>query len=316
MLANIFQSKKNSGIICDKDHIDSYRTDSGGAYQKILNTEVNALQKEFEEVERIYSNLHYFRRFMRGLVSLVNEGKIDEFNIKKNDRHDDFEELKLLFETSFNRPCGNMDPQEIKYLFEISGEIFENLKVKKESLENILEMKNISFKKKLNEHFKKIAENIGLKGQFVDCAVNGFPMCSIRYYQAGYLLNFEEITKKIINKFNSNLEDLQKNTVSSIKNSNLKSSTADQLIKVKEDYQNNVVILIGQLFAELEWAHPWIDGQGRTDLISLNGLHAREGLHPCILEEPYYSTNNLENEWVEYLKEGLAKFEELKAEKR
>ncbi|MBA3239495.1 MAG: Fic family protein [Parachlamydiaceae bacterium] len=69
--------------------------------------------------------------------------------------------------------------------------------------------------------------------------------------------------------------------------------------------------LIAQLFAELEWAHPWIDGQGRTDLILLNGLLAREGLHPCILQEPYYSSINDTNSWVTYLKEGLAKFEEL-----
>lgn len=66
--------------------------------------------------------------------------------------------------------------------------------------------------------------------------------------------------------------------------------------------------LIAELFQMLEWIHPFSDGQGRTDLILLNKELCRWGFNPAILEDPYVSTSCTLDEWVGYLKMGMAKW--------
>ena len=38
-------------------------------------------------------------------------------------------------------------------------------------------------------------------------------------------------------------------------------------------------------------------------------LLTREGLHPCILQNPFVSTSNSIEQWVDYLKKGLLEYE-------
>lgn len=67
---------------------------------------------------------------------------------------------------------------------------------------------------------------------------------------------------------------------------------------------------IAELFQMLEWLHPFPDGQGRTDLVLLAKLLADEGFNPPILEEPYTSTWTMPEDWLQYLKRGLERWQE------
>jgi hypothetical protein len=70
------------------------------------------------------------------------------------------------------------------------------------------------------------------------------------------------------------------------------------------------LVLIKNLFQNLEWLHPFRDGQGRTDLLLLAKLLSENGFTPAILEEPYMSSFSSREEWLAYLKEGMQKWEE------
>jgi hypothetical protein len=72
--------------------------------------------------------------------------------------------------------------------------------------------------------------------------------------------------------------------------------------------------LIAELFQILEWLHPFEDGQGRTDLILLGKLLSEYGFTPAILDEPYVSTYVPLKQWIEYLKAGMQKWQQLRDE--
>lgn len=75
---------------------------------------------------------------------------------------------------------------------------------------------------------------------------------------------------------------------------------------------NNEINLraVASLFQNLEWLHPFYDGQGRTDILLLNKLLLENNFTPVILEYPYYSSSNTLESWIEYLKEGMEKWQE------
>jgi hypothetical protein len=73
--------------------------------------------------------------------------------------------------------------------------------------------------------------------------------------------------------------------------------------------------LIADLFQMLEWLHPFPDGQGRTDLIILMKELCKHGFTPAILDEPYVSSFCTLDEWVDYLKKGMEKWQKLAAQK-
>ena len=70
------------------------------------------------------------------------------------------------------------------------------------------------------------------------------------------------------------------------------------------------LMYISALFQKLEWIHPFLDGQGRTDLIFLNYLLVRYGFTPVILEHPYYSSTATLEHWIEHLKQGMARWQQ------
>ncbi len=87
-----------------------------------------------------------------------------------------------------------------------------------------------------------------------------------------------------------------------------------------DPYQRNVeenelaLKCIAELFQNLEWLHPYFDGQGRTDLVLLAKLLTENGFNPCILYFPYFSTFEPLEKWVSYIKEGMEAWKkELKA---
>ncbi len=159
---------------------------------------------------------------------------------------------------------------------------------------------------KMNRHFEQIAQRLGLSKPFADCSVNSaidFTITTWYLEKSSYSLTI--ITEKLFAEFNQNLTNARKEAYDKL-------MSGQKIEEIKSSYQEAALRLIGQLFAELEWLHPWIDGQGRTDLIHLNGLLCREGLHPCILDFPFYSTSNSLELWLDYLKDGLSQFEKLR----
>lgn len=80
----------------------------------------------------------------------------------------------------------------------------------------------------------------------------------------------------------------------------------------RKDERDKIIELklrsIANLFQQLEWLHPFQDGQGRTDLLLLSKLLCQEGFYPTILTHPYVSTLTTLDEWVIYLKEGMMKW--------
>lgn len=63
--------------------------------------------------------------------------------------------------------------------------------------------------------------------------------------------------------------------------------------------------MIAELFQNLEWLHPFFDGQGRTDLVLLAKLLTEQGFNPSILYYPYFSTFEPLEKWIAYLEKGI-----------
>ncbi|HEY5235578.1 MAG TPA: Fic family protein, partial [Rhabdochlamydiaceae bacterium] len=167
----------------------------------------------------------------------------------------------------------------------------------------------------------QFAKRTGLKGPLTECKISEedrtmvflvyFPLFPIflSYFPMPTLLNSEQLTNKLILEFHQNLRLLREETSKRIQAIDPTVPRSQAIEPIKVDYQERAIRIIARLYAELEWIHPWHDGQGRTDLISLNGLLCQEaGLHPCILEYPYFSSSNSIDAWVDYLKAGLQEF--------
>lgn len=79
----------------------------------------------------------------------------------------------------------------------------------------------------------------------------------------------------------------------------------------KANTKDKKIRCIADLFQILEWIHPFRDGQGRADLVLLSTLLAKNGINPPILTEPYFSTTSTLEDWLEYLKEGIIKWQNM-----
>ncbi len=78
----------------------------------------------------------------------------------------------------------------------------------------------------------------------------------------------------------------------------------------KGPYETSIRQAIAELFQHLEWFHPYLDGQGRTDLILLAKLLTDYGLHPAILIRPYDSSVYPFAKWDKLLIQGLKLWEQ------
>jgi hypothetical protein len=67
---------------------------------------------------------------------------------------------------------------------------------------------------------------------------------------------------------------------------------------------------IGKFTQRCQWLHAPKDGCGRTDTLILNKHLVENGFHPVVLEFPYKSSILPLHMWIDYLEEGLKKWEE------
>jgi hypothetical protein len=72
------------------------------------------------------------------------------------------------------------------------------------------------------------------------------------------------------------------------------------------------LMAIAKIQQRLEWLHPVLDGTARTSTVLMNKLLTDYGFHPAILEYPHLSSTYGLQQWFEYLKDGLKKWEQKK----
>lgn len=263
--------------VCGVERVDEYRTEIGKCFCPPYVTEWEELRKRLNELQQHVTIFDTVEKLPSN------------------------EHLKALAK-SRDWVIANIDSSLSSKTDEDLGDIL---------YEKIRDMKEVQYlvaekqEEVLLQEFVSIASRLTLDKPFVKCwPEQGHNNELYIFYEPSTEL--DKVIEKLLNEFNKNLEVLQKKCYEKIHSQ----MTPEFLIQLKDDYQNKVISLIARLYAELEWAHPWIDGQGRTDLILLNGLLCREGLHPCILNEPYYSTGSTIQDWIIYLKEGLKEFEQ------
>ncbi|CAM2961465.1 Fic family protein [Legionella worsleiensis] len=101
-------------------------------------------------------------------------------------------------------------------------------------------------------------------------------------------VEIEETLDKIIAQYNTVIQSLPKDI-------HLRHAT----------HNEQALRAIAELFQNLEWLHPFYDGQGRTDLVLLSKLLTENGFNPPILYQPYFSSFEPLDHWVSYLKKGM-----------
>jgi hypothetical protein len=111
--------------------------------------------------------------------------------------------------------------------------------------------------------------------------------------------SFDEVIPYLFETFNRSLAEIDEELVNTSLN---EQSRKESLIHKK-------LVLIADLFQKLELMHPFPDGQGRTDLLLLSKLLAENGFTPAILDEPYMSSFSSLEDWVDYLIEGMQKWQ-------
>ncbi len=312
------EKDRDNGMICASSEIDLFRTAGeecrgnkieSDEYKQVetkrevirklcsqLNLAVNALQETNEKDNELYEDPRFLAMLKRKGIQLPEGKKTSE--MKQKDLEEAIIKTKEALGEQWVQPCNENE----------STELLKLLNAEDEKL--CVQMKEIihDIDEAMQRKFSSIAERLGLEKPFVECGISSDLTMVIYYLKSDKSLNYEEITQKLIAEFNFNLQSLQETAYHKIQSAGSECPDKEFIEDVKKEYQEAVTPLIAQLYAELEWAHPWIDGQGRTDLIVLNGLLSREGIHPCILNEPYYSTGNGGDLWVNYLKGGIAEF--------
>jgi len=283
-----FEKKAGNGIICNKDEIDNFRK------KKVRGSGFQIGAKDFVELRNKLGLMQCVGDDLDWAIANLKQTLHGETETKQRELGEMVEKAKKILSEQYGELCSGKTPQEI----------CDILSDKQWKIREDVESAGKKHAQDLNEHFKAVAKRLGLAAPFVECHLSGDALL-VEYSAASDVFDFEAITEKLISEFNCNLGKLRRDAYDRIQ-------SGASIDDVKSEYQEKVVPLIAQLYAELEWAHPKIDGQGRIDLISLNGLLCMEGLHPCILIEPYFSTANPPDLWVDYLKQGLVRFRETK----
>lgn len=148
----------------------------------------------------------------------------------------------------------------------------------------------IASKGKVNKQIHAIAKKFGLPMTLASVKLNEFgatvEVCVNYNYEDPQEIKI--IIKKFINDYNKKIQNLNPE------------------IGLRSPEENELALThIAELFQNLEWLHPFFDGQGRTDLVLLAKLLTENGFNPCILYSPYFSTFEPLDDWIAYLKEGI-----------
>lgn len=125
-----------------------------------------------------------------------------------------------------------------------------------------------------------------------DCIILRYPRLSKEKSEKAVIYLFD--------RFNQKARDIQNELKSNLENAN-----PEELPAIRTQYETDIRQTIAKLYQHLEWVHPFVDGQGRTDLILLAKLLTDYGLHPALLMRPYDSSILPFAKWDEQLAFGL-----------
>ncbi|MBA3237538.1 MAG: hypothetical protein H0T62_04215 [Parachlamydiaceae bacterium] len=138
-----FNINQDNGIQCDKNLIDTYRTVSEGSKFEIDEPEFNVLTQNFTQTEDLWYDLRASRGFLNGLVRLISEGNLEEFNNRIKENSERITEIKALFKEHYNVSFDEMNPQEIKTAIESTEGKFQNICKEKGELKKSIDEKNL-----------------------------------------------------------------------------------------------------------------------------------------------------------------------------
>jgi len=148
----------------------------------------------------------------------------------------------------------------------------------------------IESKEKIAEQLEATQKKLNLAKPFASLKINASSEENLVHINYNYQnpTEIEEAIHKLIDDYNEKIKKLPSN-----------------LIERSMEENEFALKYIAELFQNLEWLHPFFDGQGRTDLVLLAKLLTENGFNPSILYDPYYSTFEPLEKWISYLKEGM-----------
>ena len=231
--------------------------------------------------------------------NLAREEDLENIERRRRENQELFEKIKVELSGDFGISCEGMSPEDVKD------------RVNNDHRKLMMQIDTAQRERceSLNRIFKEFAQKHGLENPVTEASVQS-DRIKIDYYVCP---NMRGVVNAMLSGARQDLEDAQRlaaTEVLAIPEGIPEDQKAAKIEEIKSDYQEKGLHLAATLYAELEWLHPWIDGQGRADLILLSTLLTREGLHPVILNEPYFSTTNTVESWLDYLKEGLKVYDQ------
>lgn len=286
---------KSNGTRCESHEIDKFRNVARMSYASI-------------PIQKSYSSLFYQISQLQLLIKSNNDLLQEAKEENPSSCEEVLEDNKLEQNSYLEEMLENYKSIMPKKFHEMTSD--ENLSKTLAELE--AELKAIAvckdFADKMNREIAKVEKRLSIRGAFV-CYTETEKDARIDYMEQISSSFCENTAKKCFDLFNESLCELQRDIFQRIPHTISKESLLTR-IALKKEYQNRVVPLIGQLFQELDWLHPYFDGQGRTDLISLQGSLSKEGVHPALLQQPYFSSSSALDEWIDYLQSSLKGFEQ------
>ncbi len=136
----------------------------------------------------------------------------------------------------------------------------------------LLELNKLTYKRISNNHYPiSLINSFMYKG-------SSFPY-AVMQYTAQFKVPLDTSIKEMFDSFNQKMEGALTNE--------------EKLHHIAAIYQ------------DLEWIHPFPDGQGRVDIVLLNWLLCKYGFNPAILVDPYMSSVSTLGNWIQTLKDGM-----------
>lgn len=136
---------------------------------------------------------------------------------------------------------------------------------------------------------KRTQERFNFSKPFAELKINATyeeTIVSLHYLYCDPV-EIEQVLRMLLDEYNEQMQTLPPNAVRS------------------SEENKYALTLIAELFQNLEWLHPFFDGQGRTDLVLLSKLLTENGFNPAILYQPYLSTFEPLEKWIDYLENGI-----------
>lgn len=262
-----FPNVKRSQINVDEENIDNFRNTDCRCCRDLVNHSYEyENESQFEKKRLSFVLLNRIR--LR--LNFDHNIRINGCKTELNELSDKIKEQITNKLTRYN----DLKGINITELFENGNEIYE---------------KAIESNSKIIKQLEETQKRLHLSKPFIALKnILGEEILIYAYYLHENPKEIETVIHKLINDYNEKMQTLPPDPME------------------RSNEENEFALkCIAELFQNLEWLHPFFDGQGRTDLVLLAKLLTENGFNPSILYNPYYSTFEPLEKWISYLKEGI-----------